>query len=344
MGTPTPPGTSYSSQACIIYLIKGCQRTMHRMALLEEAANAKPKRKRERGRTHIAQDGALTVEERLDRVRRIKDPSKDIGHAPLYKMSLEELEAVKQHLEANLSKGFIVPSTPPFASPVLVARSACKLRFCVDYRKLNTLSKKGRYPLPFIDELMDRLHGARYLTKLDVRHGFHRIRMSAECEDLTTFRTRYGSFKYRVMPFGLTNGRSVFQRFVNTTFFDDLDRFITAVATITKWTEPTTVQGVLSFPGFCNFHRRFTRAYSQIAKPLYRLSKKDTLFVRTPQCQEAFEKLKSLLTRAPVLCRYDPSRNTRRNGCLGAELEDNEQEGEVEEASASTTKTCCTTL
>ncbi|KAL1973423.1 hypothetical protein VTN31DRAFT_6058 [Thermomyces dupontii] len=156
------------------------------------------------------------------------DPVKDIGHAPLYKMSLEELEAVKKYLEANLSKGFIVPSAAPFASPVLVARSAGKLRFCVDYRKLNALSKKDRYPLPLIDELMDRLHGARYFTKLDVRQGFHRIRMSAESEDLTTFRTRYGSFKYRVMPFGLTNGPSVFQRFVNTTFFDYLDRFMTA--------------------------------------------------------------------------------------------------------------------
>lgn len=302
------------------------------------------------------------------------DPAKDIGHAPLYKMSLEELEAVKQYLEANLRKGFIVPSAAPFASPVLVARSTGKLRFCVDYRKLNALSKKDRYPLPLIDELMDRLQGARYFTKLDVRQGFHRIRMSAESEDLTTFRTRYGSFKYRVMPFGLANGPSVFQRFMNTAFFDYLDRFVTAyvddiliysrtleehkehvklvlqrlretglqasirkcefhvqrtkylgfiittegievdpekVAVIAKWTEPTTVQGVLSFLGFCNFYRRFVRAYSRVAKPLYRLTKKDTPFVWTPECQGAFEKLKSLLTNAPVLCRYDPSRETR---------------------------------
>jgi len=99
------------------------------------------------------------------------DPNKGVGHSPLYKQNAEELEAAKQYLTDNLNKGFIVPSSAPFASPILSG----KLRFCVDYRKLNAISKKDRYPIPLIDELMERLNGAKIFTKLDIRQGFHRI-------------------------------------------------------------------------------------------------------------------------------------------------------------------------
>ena len=147
------------------------------------------------------------------------DPNKGVGHSPLYKQNAEELEAAKQYLTDNLNKGFIVPSSSPFASPILMARMPSgKLRFCVDYRKLNAISKKDRYPIPLIDELMERLNGAKIFTKLDIRQGFHRIRMDPDSEDLTTFRTRYGAYKYRVVPFGITNGPAAFQLFVNSTF------------------------------------------------------------------------------------------------------------------------------
>jgi hypothetical protein len=97
------------------------------------------------------------------------DPVKQIRHAPLYKLTLKELEAVKQYLEANLEKGFIVPSSSPFASPILIAHTGQKLRFCVDFRRLNAITKQDQHPLPLIDELMDRLNGAKYFTKLDIR-------------------------------------------------------------------------------------------------------------------------------------------------------------------------------
>lgn len=164
------------------------------------------------------------------RLEKDMDPAQAIGHAPLYKQTREQLEAAKAYIIDNLQKGFIVPSYAPFASPILMARhpSTGKLRFCVDYRKLNLITRKDRYPLPLIDELMSRISGAKVFTKLDIRQGFHRIRMTPESEDLTTFRTRYGMFKYRVMPFGLTNGPSTFQRFINDTFMDYLDNFVTA--------------------------------------------------------------------------------------------------------------------
>jgi hypothetical protein len=140
------------------------------------------------------------------------DPVREIGHGPIYKMNAEELAAAYKYMVENLEKGFIAPSAAPFASPILMARhpSTGKLRFCVDFRRLNAITKKDRYPIPLVDELMDRLAGAKYFTKLDIHQGFHRIRISPESQDLTTFRTRYGMFKYKVVPFGLSNRPAVF--------------------------------------------------------------------------------------------------------------------------------------
>jgi formylmethanofuran dehydrogenase subunit E len=129
------------------------------------------------------------------------------GHAPLYNMSQEELAAIKKYLEENLSKGFIQASTAPYASLVLFVRKpGGGIRFCVDYRRLNQLTRKDRYPLPLLDETLAQMSKAKRFTKLDIRQAFYRIRMATpEDEDLTTFRTRYGLYKYIVMPFGLTN-------------------------------------------------------------------------------------------------------------------------------------------
>lgn len=152
------------------------------------------------------------------------------GYCPLYNMSREELDLVKNYLEEHLAKGFIQASGSPFASPVLFVRKpGGGLRFCVDYRKLNALTRKDRYPLPLISETLAQLAGAKIYTKLDIRHAFNRIRMATEeDEDLTTFRTRFGSYKYKVMPFGLTNGPATFQHYINDTLFDYLNVFCTA--------------------------------------------------------------------------------------------------------------------
>ena len=102
------------------------------------------------------------------------------------------------------------------------------LQFCVDYRKLNSITHKDRYPLPLIDEVLERISHAKVFTKLDIRQGFHRIRMHPDSEEYTTFRTRYGSYKYKVMPFGLMNGPATFQRLMNDIFMDMLDEYVTA--------------------------------------------------------------------------------------------------------------------
>jgi hypothetical protein len=159
----------------------------------------------------------------------LEKPSSELGYAPLWNQSTTELQAIKQYLVDNLHKGWIEPSQAPFSSPVLfVKKPDGSLRFCVDYRKLNMLTKKDCYPLPLIDETLARLTKAKVYTKLDIRQDFHRIRMAPDAEELTTFRTRYGSYKYRVLPFGLTNGPATYQRYMNDVLFEYLDVFCTA--------------------------------------------------------------------------------------------------------------------
>jgi transposase InsO family protein len=321
----------------------------------------------------------------------IEDPkgTEGLGYSPLRQQSTQELEEIKRFLEENLHRGFIAPSQAPFASPVLfVKKPNGSLRFCVDFRKLNNLTRKDRYPLPLIDETLARLAKAKVYTKLDIRQAFHRIRMHPDFEELTTFRTRYGAYKCKVLWEGLTNGPATYQRYMNDVLFEYLDVFCTAylddiliysedplehdqhviqvlerlrkaglqadikksefkvtrtkylgfiistdgvevdpekVAVVKKWQEPSTVKGVQSFLGFCNFYRRFITNYGRIAKPLNELTRKGTVFRWTPSCQGAFDQLKDTMISVPVLRYYDPAYPTMvetdaSNGVLGGVL------------------------
>ena len=152
-----------------------------------------------------------------------------LKYSPLYKISLDELEAVKAYITENLDKGFIEPSQSPYAAPILfVRKSDGRLRLCIDFRALNALTRKDRYPLPLIDETLSRPARAKIYTKLDIRQAFHRIRMDPASEEYTTFRTRYGAYNCKVLPFGLTNGPATYQRYMNDVLFDYLDVFCTA--------------------------------------------------------------------------------------------------------------------
>lgn len=150
-------------------------------------------------------------------------------YPPLYKRSTEELKAVKDYLLENLDKGFITSSQSPFASPTLfVKKPNGELRFCIDYCKLNALTRNDPYLIPRIDEILGRLQKAKVFTKLDIRQAFHRIRIYPDSVEYTTFRTRYGSYKCQVLPFGLTNEPAIYQRFMNDILIDYLDDFCTA--------------------------------------------------------------------------------------------------------------------
>ena len=144
-------------------------------------------------------------------------------------MSPKELDAVKRYLDSHLAKGFIQASSASYSSPVLfVKKPGGGIRFCVDYRRLNAITKKDRYPIPLIEETLAQLEGAKYFIKIDIRQAFYRIRMSEDSEELTTFLTRFGAFKYLIMPFGLCNGPASWQHLINDTLFDFLHCFVQA--------------------------------------------------------------------------------------------------------------------
>ena len=161
-----------------------------------------------------------------------KVPLKEGFYPPfgsLYSLSKLELQALRQWIDENLSKGFIRASSSPAGAPILfVKKKGGSLRLCVDYRGLNEGTIKNRYPLPLIRETLMQLSKPRYYTTLDVRGAYNLLRIAEGEEWKTAFRTRYGLFESLVMPFGLTNAPADFQRFINDVLHPFLDNFCTA--------------------------------------------------------------------------------------------------------------------
>lgn len=158
-----------------------------------------------------------------------KGNEKLVPWGPLYNMSHDELLVLRKELTSLLDKDFIQQSKSSAAAPVLFARKpGGGLRFCVDYRGINAITKKDRYPLPLIKETLNALNSARWLTKLDVSAAFHRIRIAKGEEWKTAFRTRYGLYEWKVCPFGLTGAPATFQRYINWVLREYLDDFCSA--------------------------------------------------------------------------------------------------------------------
>ena len=155
------------------------------------------------------------------------EPGHPPPHRRHYRLSLAETTEMKKQLEELLEKGYIRPSKSPFGAPVLfVPKKDGGYRMCIDYRALNAITVKNRYPLPRIDELLDQLHGAKVFSKIDLRNGYHQIRIAPGDEEKTAFRTRYGHFEYTVMPFGLTNAPATFMALMHDIFRPLLDKYV----------------------------------------------------------------------------------------------------------------------
>jgi hypothetical protein len=295
------------------------------------------------------------------------------GTAPIsrrsYRMPPKELAELKTQLQDLLDIGFIRPSSSPWGCPALfVKKKDQTLRLCVDYRPLNEVTIKNKYPLPRIDLLFDQLAGAKVFSKVDLRSGYHQIRIYPEDVPKTAFTTQYGLYEYLLMSFGLTNAPAHFMYLMNSVFMPELDKFVvmfiddiliyskskeehadhlrivltrlrehqlhakfskcefwldkvqflghvlsaegvavdpSKVKDILDWRPPTTVYQVRSFLGMAGYYRRFIPDFSRIAKPITKLLKNHVKFVWSPECDKAFEKLKKLLTTAPVLAQPD---------------------------------------
>jgi hypothetical protein len=144
-----------------------------------------------------------------------------------YRMPPAELAELKKQLQELLDKGFIFPSTSPWGCPALfVKKKDESLRLCIDYRPLDAVTIKNKYPLPRIDVLFDQLVGAKVFSKIDLRSGYHRIKIRASDIPKTTFLTRYGLYEFLVMSFGLTNAPAYFMYLMNSVFMPELDKFV----------------------------------------------------------------------------------------------------------------------
>ncbi|KAA0060413.1 pol protein [Cucumis melo var. makuwa] len=258
-----------------------------------------------------------------------------ISRAP-YRMAPAELKELKVQLQELLDKGFIRPSVSPWGAPILfVNKKDGSMRLCIDYRELNKVTVKNRYPLPRIDDLFDQLQGATVFSKIDLRSGYHQLRIKDGDVPKTAFCSRYGHYEFIVTSFGLTNAPAVFMDLMNRVFREFLDTFVIVfiediliyskteaeheehlrwslldpakIEAVTGWTRPSTVSEVRSFLGLAGYYRRFVENFSRIATPLTQLTRKGAPFVWSKACEDSFQNLKQKLVTASVLTVPDGS-------------------------------------
>ncbi|GKE36518.1 putative reverse transcriptase domain-containing protein, partial [Tanacetum coccineum] len=144
-----------------------------------------------------------------------------------YRLAPSELEELSRQLKELQDKGFIRPSSSPWGATMLfVKKNDGSFRMCIDYRELNKLTVKNRYLLPRIDDLFNQLQGSQFFSKIDLRSGYHQLRVHEDDIPKTAFRTRYGHFEFTVMPFGLTNAPTIFMDLMNRVCRPYLDKFM----------------------------------------------------------------------------------------------------------------------
>nr|GEX17179.1 reverse transcriptase domain-containing protein [Tanacetum cinerariifolium] len=175
-------------------------------------------------------------------------------------------------------------------------------RVCIDYRTLNDATRKDHFPLPFMDQMLERLVGNKFYCFLDGFLGYFQIPIDPQDQDKTTFTCPYGTFAYRHMPFSLCNAPGTKGIVLgNKISKSGIEVDKAKVDVITKLPHPTTIKGVRSFLGHAGFYCRFIQDFSKIARPMTHLLEKETPFVFFKECVDAFNTLKKKLTEAPIL-------------------------------------------
>ncbi|RDX62757.1 Retrovirus-related Pol polyprotein, partial [Mucuna pruriens] len=211
---------------------------------------------------------------------------------------------VPQRLPPNCERDHTIPLLPSIGP---INKKDLSWRFCVDYRALNKATIRDKYPIPIIEELLDELHGTCYSFKIDLRSGYHQIRMRAKNIPKTTFRTHHGHYEFLIMPFDLTNALATFQAIMNVIFKPYLRKICVRVAmdqekikSVMQWPVPKSIKEVRGFLGLTGYYRKFVKGYGKIARPLTNLLKKGG-FLWTEETTKAFVALKQKMVTGPVL-------------------------------------------
>ncbi|GKB37428.1 putative reverse transcriptase domain-containing protein, partial [Tanacetum coccineum] len=263
-----------------------------------------------------------------------------VARAP-YRLAPAEMQELSTQLQELSDRGFIRPSSSPWGAPVLfVKKKDGSFRMCIDYRKLNKLTVKNRYPLLRIDDLFDQLQGSRVYSKIDLRSGYHQLRVREKDISKTTFRTLYGHYEFQVMPFGLTNAPTIFMDLMNRVCKPYLDRFVIVfiddiliysksrkeheghlklILNLLKkeellysnkdWASPKTPTEIHQFLGLAGYYRRFIEGFSKIARPMTKLTQKSVKFEWGKKAEAAFQFLKQKLCSVPILALLEGSEN-----------------------------------
>nr|GEY56067.1 putative reverse transcriptase domain-containing protein [Tanacetum cinerariifolium] len=257
-------------------------------------------------------------------------------------------DVIKKEVEKLLDAGLIYPiSDSPWVSPIhcvpkkesmtvikndenelVLARLVTGWRVCIYYRKLNEATRKDHFPLPFMDQMLERLIGNDYYCFLDGFSGYFQIPIDPKDQEKTTFTCPYGTFASKRMPFGLCNAPGTFQRCMMAIFHDMIEQTIeekshfmvkegivlgqkiskkgievdkVKIEVISKLSHPTIIKGIRSLLGHAGFYRRFIKDFLKISRPMTHLLEKNSPFIFSNECIQAFRTLKEKLTEAPIL-------------------------------------------
>ncbi|GBN27531.1 Transposon Ty3-I Gag-Pol polyprotein [Araneus ventricosus] len=256
-------------------------------------------------------------------------------HPPLsqraYRVSPTERRAIHDEVEKMLESRIIRPSESPWSSPVvLVRKKDNSWRFCVDYRRLNKVTKKDVYPLPRIDDILDCMQGSKFFSSMDLSSGYWQIEVNEPDREKTAFITPEGLYEFNVMPFGLCNAPATFERMMDNLlrhlkwtmclcYLDDIIITILGhvvsedgikpdpekVRAVKNFPVPKNVHDVRSFLGLCSYYRRFIKNFCYRAQPLQELLKGDSKFAWGLDQTKSFENLKTALISDPILGLFD---------------------------------------
>nr|GEW89435.1 retrotransposon protein, putative, Ty3-gypsy subclass [Tanacetum cinerariifolium] len=253
-----------------------------------------------------------------------------VAWAP-YRLASSEMKELSDQLKELADKGFIRPISSPWGAPGLfVKKKDGSFRTCIDYRELNKLTVKNRYPLSRIDDLFDQLQRSSIYSKIDLRSGYHQLMVREEDILKTVFRTRYGHYEFQVMPFGLTNTPAVFMDLMNRECKPYLDKFMIVfiddiliysknkqeheehlntipwshpakIESIKDWASPKTATEIRQFLGLAGYYRRFIEEFLKIARSMTKLNQKKVKFDWGEKQKTAFQIINQKLCSAPIL-------------------------------------------